>query len=618
VVPGGPTAASAAQDLGADYATLCWGSCRGGLTFLVPLHWSATHAGAFRTSFTVPATPWLTVYGPHALVPGTYPVGLQCLPPVINGCALRGAEVRSLFTLRGSADTACQPGHPCAWLRLRPDAAAPGATVAVQGWAPLTPVVGQPMGYTLSLEGLPPAPGGGGTAVVLGQVVQSANGDLFGSVRLPTGVYGVGPLPPGRYVVALRYTFLGAAGLGPSLPKAQQQAAVASATVQLAPTPFRVTPAPGWAALGRLRPVVLTRNSALAAQDPADPALQAYCDPQGGIRISADGGARWFAVTTRGVATTLRGSGYTLLPARPAGAEPTCTALALDPAHADHLFAVFPGALRKYGAPPLFRLALWTADGGRSWHLVPPPAGFTPGDFGGFVTQGDAVFALFAGTGTSRQATPPWSVERAVGGGQRWQAASLPCPVAGPCLRWGPAPNALGPCAMNGAPQTLLVSSDGGRRWRAVAGVAPNACNLVELVATGGRDAVLVSGSSFTGAVLRQSRDGGLQWQVVQLPPFPGEATQAPAHFAGLQLLPDGALWATDLLPQGRGFVQRMLLLAPGAHRWCVAGPALGADAPADEAQVLDGQLWVFSPEGVGGPALLRVPLARLHCAAAG
>ncbi len=618
--PGGPTAAEAAKNVGLGYATLCWGPCTTSLTFDVQVQWSATHAGDFATSFTVPKVPWLTLQGPHPVTAGRYTVGLQCLSPVRGGCATRGPDASAAFTLRGPTPTTCLPGHACAHIHITPSSGAPGDVVHVSGWAPLTPVIGQPFGYELYLQGLPTQAGGGG-AVMLGQARQAADGALSGSLRLPAGVYGLGAIPAGRYVVDLRYLFDGAVTLRGPLTASAKGSSVARATVRLAPTPLLLRAAPTWAALGRLRPLAIARNSALMAEDALHPARQAYCAPSGGVVLSADGGATWSAVPTTGVAAALQGTPYALFGPSSGPVGPVCTGIALDPAHPGSIYATFSGAMAKYGAPPIFTLALWTANAGKSWHAVPPPRGYSLGDFGGFQTQGGSVLALFARSTASGGQGEVWTTERAAGGGTAWPAATLACPSAGPCLRWGPAPNGLGSCAMNGAPQPLLQSAAGGRRWSTVPGVAPNACNLVELVAFGPREAALISGSSLSGYALRLSTDGGATWRDVALPPLPGQGTQVPQQDAGLQMLPDGSLWTIATLPQGKGFTQRALLLAPGARAWCAASAAATANSDPNAAQVLAGRLWSFVTGNtlVDGrpatPASASTPLSRLHCA---
>lgn len=615
---GGPTAAEAAKNPGDQFPTLCWGSCSTSLTLSVTLKWSARHVGYFTTRFTVPRVPWLTAGGAHALTAGSYAVGLQCLPSG-PGCAQQPPALSAAFTMRGPGSTACQPGRRCAWLRLTPTAAAPGQTVQVTGWAPLTPVIGQPFGYGLWMTGLPPQAGDGG-ADLLGQVAQGPSGTLSGSFQVPPGIGGLGPQRPGVHTLALRYLFLGTVDLRSATTASARKSAVAAGTVQLAPVSFRVKAAPSWAALGRLRPLAITPNGALITQDAAHPADLAYCAPDGGIARSSDGGSTWTTIPTAGMPAALRASTYApYLPFGPTGGSegPPCTGVVLDPAHPGIVYATFGAASAKYGAPPTFTLGFWTGDAGRTWHLVPAPRGYVLAGFGGFQVSGHTVVALF-----NRQSAAVsrgrWTAERLVDAAdQSWRPAALGCPAAGPCLRYGPAPNGLGPCAMNGAPQTVWASADGGRRWSEVHGVAPNACNLAQLVALGPRALALVSGSPETAYPLLLSTDGGAAWRYVALPALPGQAGNYPGPLAGLQMLPDGALAATS--PNGA----HLMLLPPGAGAWCVAAAPLPPGANSDAMDALAGRLWSFVTAGAyvnGRQAPARatsVPLSEVHCAGA-
>lgn len=596
--PGGPTAGQAGRDASLGFATLCWGPCASSLTLSVPVTWSERRAGAFTTSFTVPAVPWLTTGGPHPLVAGTYTVGLQCLAPAAPGCREGAADMTATFALRAPAPERCVSRRPCAWVRLSPAGGPPGATVHVRGWAPLTEVIGAPMGYSLVLAGLPGAAGVAGTAV-LAQVQQAADGTLSGSFQIPAGLPGLGALTPGRHAVALQSLFPG--------------------PVTLAPTTLRVTPAPGWAALGPRAPAWVARNGGLMAQDPLHPERLAYCAPRGGIEVSRDGGAHWVALSTAGAAAALKGSGYELLPTPEGNAGPPCTGLVLDPGLPDVYYATFAAGPARYGAPPVFTLGLWTADGGRSWRLVPAPRGFAAGQFGGFQTDGRGVLALFGHPSGS----PPryaWVAERAPSGGAAspWRVSLPTCPASGPCLRFGPAPNGLGSCAMHGAPQPLLAAAGGsGRAWRTLGAVSPNWCELAELAALGRARVALISADPAAPYPLMVSTDGGDRWTYVALPPLPGQPDQYPGPLPGLQLLPDGTLWTTEFVQTGGKWRARMLLLRPGARAWCAVGGAAGwlpsAGVDPNRVQVVAGRLWWFAADGTGH----GVSLATLRCGAA-
>ncbi len=205
-LPGGPTVEEAAQDASLTSATLCWGGCLDGLTFVdQPLTWSESDPGHFTASLNVPVSPYLSADGPMPLAPGKYPVGIQCLG-VVEGCALEEAQASAVFELTGPAPARCSEGAPCAELAFSPEQAAPGAPVQVSGWAPLVEVLGgQPFGYSLVL--LPES--AADQPLNLGQLDQALDGSLSGTFQAPQQLPGIGLLAPGS-------AYPGAAGLPPA------------------------------------------------------------------------------------------------------------------------------------------------------------------------------------------------------------------------------------------------------------------------------------------------------------------------------------------------------------------------------------------------------------------
>ncbi len=387
---------------------------------------------------------------------------------------------------------------------------------------------------------------------------------------------------------------------------------------------------PDWASLGLVAPLWVARSTPIVGQSFASVAGRiAYCAP-GGIPLSRDGGATWTIISTAPVLQAAATSGYPLLTT--GDVPPACTALALDPTYPDSLYAVFPSARGPYGAPPIIFVGYHTADGGQGWQPIPTPPGIDREQFGGFQVDGTAVQALFARPASTAGTPPGFLLEQTADGGQSWASPPLvDCPATGPCVRWGPAPNAIGSCAMHARIQPVEVSSDGGQSWSpagfggeavetGLGGV--NACALNELAALAEREVLLLTGDALAAGgspaePVRLSHDGGQSWQGIALPPLPGGAMPL---LRGFQLLPGGALVAR---PQDG---PAWLLLRPGASAWC-AVPAAALDAPveaADTARVIGDRFWWLEhasavvPPTNQMPVPRSVPLAALQCGDSG
>ncbi len=579
-LPGGPDAAHANEVQ--RHGTACWDGC-GGLTESADVSWSAGRAGFFATRLTVPTTAWLTSDGPKPLAAGAYRVGVQCIAPTASGCATQPAQATAPFQLTGSASRRCGPGQPCATLTLSPNAAIPGTTVHVGGWAPLTQIIGQPMGYTLVLDQ-------GGNPPMVGQVSQRMDGTIQGSFRVPAAVNGQTALAAGRYTVALEAFFNG--GVGQPVTKGTR---VVGNRLLLAPTPLTIAPAPTWASLGQIHPLAIQPSADLfGGAITAAGSTLAYCVP-GGVRVSRDGGKTWSTASTAAVAAAAVKAGYALQQ----GATACASALA-DPAHPGSVFAAFALVTPPCRcAPPAFMVGMATSDGGQTWQVIPQPPAVKPshGDlgFGGFQAQGSGVAALFGLRGGGAP-----TVEVSTDGGRTWTAGQLACPATGPCVRWGAAPSQIAAC-MASFPQPLEVAgADGG--WSAATEV--DLCLGTSQVATLSRSelALLTGRAQYPLGV---SRDGGRTWTDVALPaPAPGQT-----GFDALEMLPNGALLAASQPPS-----PTWSFLPPGAAAWCAVG-GLSTAAQSTSLTAADGQLWwlegVFSGKA---PVLHSLPLSALTC----
>lgn len=586
-LPGGPDAAHASEEQ--RNATICWDGCTGGLTESRQVAWSAGRAGFFATHLTVPTTAWLTSDGPEPLTPGAYRVGVQCLSPTAGGCALQPAQAAASFRLTGAASRRCGPGQPCATLTLSPTAAIPGTTVQVSGWAPLTQIIGQPMGYTLVFDQ-------GSNPPLVGQVSQRLDGTIQGSFRVPDTVYGrkgQTALAAGRYTVALEAFFHG--GVGKPVTRG---AYVVGNRLLLAPTPLTVSAAPTWASLGTIHPLVIQPSADLFAGGiTAAGATLAYCVP-GGVRVSRDGGKTWSTVPAAGVGAAAARAGYALQ----RGATACASALA-DPAHPGSVYATFGLVTAPcHCAPPYFMVGMVTSDGGQTWQVVPQPAAIKPsnGDrgFGGFQAQGGGVAALF---GSGFRSTGAPTVEVSTDGGRTWTAGQLACPATGPCVRWGPAPSQVSAC-MTSFPQPLESRGASGA-WSPATQI--DLCQGAgQVAALSPTELALLSGRA--AYPLQVSHDGGRTWTDVAPPaPAPGQV-----GFNALVMLPDGALLAASQPPS-----PTWSLLPPGGTAWCTVN-GLSSAAQSTSLTAADGRLWwltgVFSGQA---PALHSLALSGLTCA---
>lgn len=392
-------------------------------------------------------------------------------------------------------------------------------------------------------------------------------------------------------------------------------------SLNLAPTPFRVTAPLPWSSLAATRPV---RSEATGpapgpiSQDEADPALVARCAPGAVDLVSAATGALVRTIPTGGVTRVplpghLRlSNGPSVGAGRPA---PVCVDVLVagpDPARVRGdaggvVLAAF-AATPPEGAPPFYDVALASTDGGRTWRALPIPAGAGPGTFSGFaVAPSHDLVARFA----RKASGAPAELEEASTDGRHWRAATVGCPATGPCLRLGP--YAPGNCAMNGTFQFLLTSQLAPGRLAPLAGQWPgpvDACGPGQLAATSASTALVVDSAS--PFLLLATTDRGRRFVDVGLPPLDvpyasaplGEGGSFPPGNGGLALLADGSLLeTTGTLPALSGQKTKAgttswHLLRPGARAWCtvgpltVRGPGATAGEPISTPVALEGRLW--------------------------
>lgn len=546
------------------YLNFCWDGCDDGLQYDgVQTTW--TSATTFHARLVVPGAPWIEG-DPVRVAPlssGGYPIGVECVVQS-RGCGLGASEGSAVFALRvSSAPAWCRSAASCAQLTVTPGAALPGGLVSVGGYAPLESVIGSDQPFVFQFELNRGAP--------RGSEVHFIRSPKAGGVTEVT--FGHGALDV------------------------------------LRPPSFRD--------LNGVAPVSQTTGGvSQIAADPADTGTVAWCGT-GTIGLSQAGVRSSFS--TSGAAAVLKRMGFSLL----GSSAPQCAAVA--PAgnssqagsRVPTVAAAFSVGLARYGAPPVYYVALITSDDGASWTQLPVPPGASPESFGGFRYESTgALQAVFAASRIEHgkgggfpliNAAEPLSETSADGGGT-WQPGGLGCPAAGPCVTLGPF--LAGNCAMGLSTQLLLRSADGGARWSQPPALPEQVqpCGDLELYWTAGGSELLVN--SLSPYALTQSRDRGVTWNDVSLPSLPTGRGQpslpgldgvGPAP-GGIVVLGDGSLLLT-------GELSHWELLRPGAGAWCrVRSVPVGLQRAEQASPVVEiaGQLWwlVYHGSGpAGGPA---------------
>lgn len=533
--------------------SFCWGGCPGGLEYPAPVQWRSPVT--FVAHLRAPDAPWVQVAPDKVVSPvaGNYLLGVHCVLQSPK-CGLRAAEGQVVVHLAASARYTCRTVPGCAALRVTPAVASPGQTVRVSGYLPLVEMNGptQPVAGTFSGER-------GG----LGRT-----GVNFGRQSLGLG--------------------------GPT-------------TVESGDGTLRVRPALSFSALGYIAPISQQpAGFSLISADPSVSSTLAWC---AGSDVTVQGPARTYEVPTAGArALLLAAPAYAKL-ARKQDQFSSCTTVAVSGAG---LFVGMGYAAVTYPAPES-TAAVVTTDRGRTWSMVPVPHGSSPSGFAGFRPRANGdMEALFSPSSRVRAGPAVPLVEQYLSGTATWAKTSLSCPEVGPCITWGGG----GPsdCGMETSGANALVSTDGGAHWRDPPGwLGQVATCWPAAIVTITRSAALIVGVNdgvgpYAGLYpLVMASDGGRRWQIVALPPVPGQLPGVDQQ--SLLVLPNGAVLSVSGPP--------WYLLPPRATRWCkvVNAPTqAGGSYPLPSSYtVLRGSVW-WLQEGKAGWSAHHVAATSLLC----
>ena len=380
-----------------------------------------------------------------------------------------------------------------------------------------------------------------------------------------------------------------------------------------------------WASLGVVQPILTQPagwGSPIAAQ-PGSAAL-GWCSKQG-VEISSGSGPPTL-VSDNSVGAMLKSSRMGMV-GSPGGSKivVTCDTLALDPSHPKTVYAGFEASVGG-SIPPVFNVALVTANMGKSWQFVPPPHGFSMADFAGFVERQDRVQVLYSHNYFSAPKSGHFAFlvsATSSNGGRTWIHQNLDCTGVAPCVIFGPQ-TPQGACGMSSWQQSVLVGGleelKGADIWR-TAGSVPSVsqCGSQQLVATKSGNEMLIDRSRANP--LLYTRDG-VHWTTVLLPKILGVSVGGTfAPFGQIMTLAaNGDLFAVAGSPFQTG--EHFEILEPGSKVWCAASATLPAGTkhdPVTATQSSKSKVVVsfFAPIRTASGKMtsaVTFPLSTLHC----
>ncbi len=542
--------------------------------------YSNAHPGEFTLKFRLPTVPWLTSQGEHPLLPGRYRLLVSslwnCTGPAFGDCQIIPFDAQGTFTLTGPIPVR----RRAPVLHFYPDRGAPGTTIHVRGWAPLTTLLGntQPASYQLVWDPRGRSFTNTGQGVYL---TQAMNGALTGAFQVPPNVKPLGSLTVGRNFVGVGYQFGARAN---------------SQGITLAPTPFTILAPKTWASLGNFQPEALATNQQMTAFYPPNTVTASGSTMAVVPTMWVMSAGKWTQVGTKPLAKLAHSTGYPA--ASPANAAPGISSVTLVPGYPRSLFVAMEAEKQQYrSTPPMYNTPYYSTTLGATWRAVPVPRGYTDGDFGGYVTAGSTVAAYFSGKHR-------WTAEVTQNGGVSWsQTADIPAPPAGPALVFGPVSNGAFP--MGGVLAQQVLRRDGAGRWVPSASMTFNPyTGTTTLVAISAQKALLIEpGGSYPVQI---TENGGKTWSDVALPPLPH-------GWAGLGYPTLGMLANGDLLQEAIN-KPGWFLLQPGHSTWTQVPASLIPSNLGGSVTISGASVWWVANPGnaMTPPTVDSVPQSRL------
>lgn len=380
-----------------------------------------------------------------------------------------------------------------------------------------------------------------------------------------------------------------------------------------------------WSSLGVVRPI-LTQPAGWGSPIAAQPnsATSGWCS-KNGVEI-ASGSGKATLVPDNSVGNMLKSSHLGMV-GSPGGSKivVTCDSVALDPSHPKTVYAGFE-ASEGGSIPPVYNVALVTANVGKSWRFVPPPHGYSLADFAGFVERQQGVQVLYSHNYYSAPKAGHFAFfvsATSSTGGRTWIHQNLDCTGFTPCVIFGPqAPQ--GACGMSSWQQSVFVGDleelTGSDIWR-TAGSVPSVsqCGSQQLIATKSGDVFMVDRSRANALLF--TRDG-VHWNTVLLPKINGVSVGGTfAPFGQIMTLAaNGDLLAVAGSPLETA--EHLEILEPGSKAWCAANATLPTGTKKDTVaatQSSKSKLVVsfFAPIRTASgkvTSALTFPLSTLHC----
>ena len=373
-----------------------------------------------------------------------------------------------------------------------------------------------------------------------------------------------------------------------------------------------------WASLGALTPSIQQLSQWGSALDTrASSQDYAWCGDDGIHVVEADGSVR--SVPETGVEAMLAARALNINNT----SKVACDLVVTDPVDPKTVYAGFETG-QNHSIPPVATVAMYTNDDGVTWQYIPPPATMTYVDFGGFVLRGNVVHAVFTNEVELASLASRWTIDAEVQGSSgAWTSGSLACPTVGPCVAFGPE-IPQGACGMSSWLQPLLVAVPGslpgdplweGTSW---ASGIPECAPALVFTDQRGDEYLLDFAMRYP---LARSVDAGHAWRPVELPLWDGHKVGgSPTTGYDLTTVTSSGDLLVIVSPAYQT-TERLLLLVPGASKWCTPTGILPSGTRTDPilavgtttSRLVMLQDATKGPVNQGGPEH-SVPLAALRC----